>query len=107
MRAKAGKSSQLRRAAERLSELLARADFVPPYELYAEILGAQGSEREIEMEVVEQIYTERAQQLGLDAKRGQSKGRQTRLKDAARMLQRRVGLCEARPRGGRGELGYA
>src|SRR5439155_6102771 len=50
-----------------------------------EILGAQGSEREIEMEVVEQIYTERAQQLGLDAKRGQSKGRQTRLKDAARM----------------------
>ncbi len=28
-----------------LSELLARADFVPPYELYAEILGAQGGRR--------------------------------------------------------------
>jgi ATP-dependent helicase/nuclease subunit A len=29
-------------AAERLRELLARADFVPPFELYAEILGAGG-----------------------------------------------------------------
>ncbi len=29
-------------AAERLSALLARADFVPPFELYAEILGAMG-----------------------------------------------------------------
>ncbi len=45
LRAKAGKSSQLRRAVERLSDLLARADFVPPYELYAEILGAQGGRR--------------------------------------------------------------
>jgi ATP-dependent helicase/nuclease subunit A len=45
LRAKAGKSPQLRRAAERLSDLLARADFVPPYELYAEILGAQGGRR--------------------------------------------------------------
>jgi ATP-dependent helicase/nuclease subunit A len=43
--AKAGKSPQLRRAAERLSDLLARADFVPPYELYAEILGARGGRR--------------------------------------------------------------
>jgi len=33
------------RAAERLSELLARADFVPPFELYAEILGARNGRR--------------------------------------------------------------
>jgi ATP-dependent helicase/nuclease subunit A len=45
LRAAAGRSPQLRRAAERLSDLLARADFVPPYELYAEILGAQGGRR--------------------------------------------------------------
>ena len=45
LRVKAGKSPQLRRAVERLSDLLARADFVPPYELYAEILGAQGGRR--------------------------------------------------------------
>ena len=45
LRARAGKSPQLRCAAERLSDLLARADFVPPYELYAEILGAQGGRR--------------------------------------------------------------
>src|SRR6266852_3190806 len=32
-------------AAERLSELLARADFVPPFELYAEILGAGNGRR--------------------------------------------------------------
>ena len=32
-------------ASERLSALLARADFVPPYELYAEILGAEGGRR--------------------------------------------------------------
>ena len=32
-------------AAERLGALLARADFVPPYELYAEILGAEGGRR--------------------------------------------------------------
>jgi ATP-dependent helicase/nuclease subunit A len=45
LRAKAGKSPQLRRVVERLSDLLARADFVPPYELYADILGAQGGRR--------------------------------------------------------------
>ncbi len=33
-------SGDAARAAERLRELLARADFVPPFELYAEILGA-------------------------------------------------------------------
>src|SRR5207249_6874262 len=32
-------------AAERLSELLARADFAPPFELYAEILGAGNGRR--------------------------------------------------------------
>jgi len=35
------------RAAVLLSELLARADFVPPYELFAEILGARGGRRDI------------------------------------------------------------
>src|SRR6266446_5501905 len=35
----------MRQAAERLAELLARADFVPPFELYAEILGAGGGRR--------------------------------------------------------------
>jgi ATP-dependent helicase/nuclease subunit A len=35
----------LRQAAERLSALLARADFVAPYELYAEILSAEGGRR--------------------------------------------------------------
>ena len=37
----------MRRAAERLRELLARADFVPPFELYAEILGAGGGRHAI------------------------------------------------------------
>jgi ATP-dependent helicase/nuclease subunit A len=35
----------MRAAAERLRELLARADFVPPFELYAEILGAGNGRR--------------------------------------------------------------
>jgi len=43
--ARAGSSAELRRTAERLSAWLARADFVPPYELYAEILGAEGGRR--------------------------------------------------------------
>ena len=45
LRARAAGSAKLGSAAERLSELLARADFVPPYELYAEILGAGGRRR--------------------------------------------------------------
>jgi len=45
LRARAAKNAKLRSAAERLSALLGRADFVPPYELYAEILGAQGGRR--------------------------------------------------------------
>jgi ATP-dependent helicase/nuclease subunit A len=40
LRARAGASAKLRAAAEQLADWLARADFVPPYELYAEILGA-------------------------------------------------------------------
>jgi ATP-dependent helicase/nuclease subunit A len=45
LRARAGSSARLGRAAERLAAWLARADFVPPYELYAEILGAEGGRR--------------------------------------------------------------
>jgi ATP-dependent helicase/nuclease subunit A len=45
LRARAAKSAKLRHVAEQLSALLARADFVPPYELYAEILGAEGGRR--------------------------------------------------------------
>ena len=41
LRARAGSSPTLRRVVERLSAWLARADFVPPYELYAEILGSE------------------------------------------------------------------
>jgi ATP-dependent helicase/nuclease subunit A len=35
----------MRQAADRLSELRARADYVPPFELYAEILGGDGGRR--------------------------------------------------------------
>src|SRR5205823_349521 len=42
LRRMAGEYPRMGRAAERLRELLARADFVPPFELYAEILGARG-----------------------------------------------------------------
>jgi len=45
LRARAGEDPALGRIVERLSALLARADFMPPYELYAEILGAQGGRR--------------------------------------------------------------
>ncbi|MGH7028979.1 MAG: UvrD-helicase domain-containing protein, partial [Stellaceae bacterium] len=41
MRARAGSSARLRAITERLAAWLARVDFVPPYELYAEILGAE------------------------------------------------------------------
>ncbi len=43
----AGEYPVMRAAAERLRELLARADFVPPFELYAEILGAENGRRAI------------------------------------------------------------
>ncbi len=45
LRGRASANVALRQASERLSALLARADFVPPYELYAEILGAEGGRR--------------------------------------------------------------
>ncbi len=45
LRQRAASSPQLGRAADRLSAWLARADFVPPYELYGEILSAEGGRR--------------------------------------------------------------
>ena len=45
LRSRVETNAALRHAAERLSALLARADFAPPYELYAEILGAEGGRR--------------------------------------------------------------
>jgi ATP-dependent helicase/nuclease subunit A len=45
LRLRAESSANLRRAADRLAAWLARADFVPPYELYGEILGAEGGRR--------------------------------------------------------------
>jgi ATP-dependent helicase/nuclease subunit A len=45
LRSGAETNAALRQAVERLSALLARADFAPPYELYAEILGAEGVRR--------------------------------------------------------------
>ncbi len=45
LRLRAESNAKLRRAADRLSAWLARADFVPPYELYGEILGAEGGRR--------------------------------------------------------------
>jgi ATP-dependent helicase/nuclease subunit A len=45
LRLRAASSAKLRHAADRLSGWLARADFVPPYELYGEILGAEGGRR--------------------------------------------------------------
>ena len=45
LRLRADSSPILRRAADRLSAWLARADFVPPFELYAEILASEGGRR--------------------------------------------------------------
>ena len=42
---RAGASARCGEAYERLGALLARADFVPPFELYAEILGARADGR--------------------------------------------------------------
>ena len=47
MRELAGGDLVMHAAAERLSELRARADYVPPFELYGEILGAGGGRRAI------------------------------------------------------------
>ena len=40
--ARSGEREDFARAERRLSELMARVDYVPPYELYAEVLGAGG-----------------------------------------------------------------
>jgi len=56
LRARAKENARLQDAVERLSALLARADFVPPYELYAEILGRQGGRRAL----LERLGTEAA-----------------------------------------------
>jgi len=45
LRSRGETDAALRQVAKRLSAFLARADFVPPYELYAEILGAKGGRR--------------------------------------------------------------
>ncbi len=45
LRMRAETSAELHSTADRLSGWLARADFVPPYELYAEILGCDGGRR--------------------------------------------------------------
>jgi ATP-dependent helicase/nuclease subunit A len=45
LRSRAETSPALHEVEQRLSALLARADFTPPYELYAEILGADGGRR--------------------------------------------------------------
>ncbi len=45
LRAGAGDSATLGEAAERLTALLARVDFMPPYELYAGVLSAEGGRR--------------------------------------------------------------
>jgi ATP-dependent helicase/nuclease subunit A len=45
LRARADENPKFRRAADRLSRWLDRADFVPPYALYAEILGAEDGRR--------------------------------------------------------------
>ncbi|HZT87907.1 MAG TPA: double-strand break repair helicase AddA [Stellaceae bacterium] len=45
LRRRSGEDLLLHETSERLSALLRRADFVPPYELYAEILGAGGGRR--------------------------------------------------------------
>jgi ATP-dependent helicase/nuclease subunit A len=45
LRRRAGEHPAFGAAARRLDELLARADFTPPYELFAEVLGAGGGRR--------------------------------------------------------------
>jgi ATP-dependent helicase/nuclease subunit A len=45
LRGRAGEELGFAAAARTLSDLLARADFVPPYELFAEVLGARGGRK--------------------------------------------------------------
>jgi ATP-dependent helicase/nuclease subunit A len=42
-----GHSSKYLAAFERLSELLARADYMPPYEFYAQLLGPEGARKDL------------------------------------------------------------
>jgi ATP-dependent helicase/nuclease subunit A len=45
LRARREESPTFRRAADELEQLLARVDFAPPYELFAEVLSARGARR--------------------------------------------------------------
>ncbi len=47
LRRRANERTEFARAAGELSALLAQADFVPPYELFAQVLGARGGRRAI------------------------------------------------------------
>jgi ATP-dependent helicase/nuclease subunit A len=47
LRARASENDEFARAVRELSELLARADFVRPYDLFAEVLGARGGRQRI------------------------------------------------------------
>jgi ATP-dependent helicase/nuclease subunit A len=47
LRARREESPAFQRATDELSELLARVDFAPPYELFAEVLSARGGRRAI------------------------------------------------------------
>jgi ATP-dependent helicase/nuclease subunit A len=47
LRARAAETRRWEEAVAALAELLARADFVPPYELFADLLGARGGRRSI------------------------------------------------------------
>ena len=47
LRARGGENPRWRAAADELTALLARADFVAPFEFYAELLGARGGRRRI------------------------------------------------------------
>jgi len=47
LRRRAGENAKFRFAAEELTSLLARADFIPPFELFAEVLGARAGRRKI------------------------------------------------------------
>ncbi|MDE1969854.1 MAG: PD-(D/E)XK nuclease family protein, partial [Alphaproteobacteria bacterium] len=47
LRQRASENPTFKFAAEELAALLARADFIPPFELFAEVLGARGGRRKI------------------------------------------------------------
>jgi ATP-dependent helicase/nuclease subunit A len=47
LRDRAGENAEFERAFTRLSDWLARADYVPPYELYAQLLAAEGGRRDL------------------------------------------------------------